>query len=164
MKNNTIDIVEKDLQRFISDLIAIVKNPYIEMSYLTTTSDIKTCIEDYALRNNLSEANILDLYSKIAQRVRELTTLIYNASYEAVEDSFKKKEQEMTQKLSSSKKLFYTVKEVVAMSNIFNMKTENTVIKKLNPEGNGEIKAKKINGQWQIPRQSLIDYVEHDKF
>ncbi|MDR2409861.1 MAG: hypothetical protein LBE13_17370 [Bacteroidales bacterium] len=161
MKSTSIDIIEKDLQKFISDLIAIVKNPYIEMTYLTTPSDIKICIEDYAVRNNLSEVEILDLYSKLVQKARELTTLIYNASCEVSEDNFKKKEQELAHKLLSSQKLFYTVKEVVAMKDIFNIKTENTVGKKLK---SGELKGNLVNGQWQIPRQSLIDFVGHDKF
>ena len=161
MKYNKIELVEKDLQRFISDLIAIVKNPNIQIPFPTDSSEIKICIEDYAVKNNLGKAEILDLYSKIAQKARELTTLVDNAFHEVVEDNFKKREQEMAQKLLSSQKLFYTVKEVVAMKDVFNIKTENTVGKKLKL---GEIKGNLVNGQWQIPRQSLIDYVGHDNF
>jgi hypothetical protein len=87
--------------------------------------------------------------------------LIYDCYYELLENSFKKKEQEMKQKLVASQKSFYTVKEVVAMKDIFNIKTENTVGKKLK---SSEIKGTLVNGQWQIPRQSLIDFVGHDNF
>lgn len=161
MKYNEIEIVEKELQRYISALIAVIKNPNIQIPFPTNSNDIKICIEDYALKNNLNEAERIDIYSKLANESRELTTLLYNAYYEILEESFKKKEQEMNQKLLSVQKSFYTVKEVVAMNNVFHIKTENTVGKKLK---SGEIKGNLINGQWQISRQSLIDFVGHDKF
>jgi hypothetical protein len=68
--NKDIELVEEDLSKFIFDLIAVAKNQNIDSASYLFSSDIKTCIENYALRNNLSEKQMLDLSLQIAQRSR----------------------------------------------------------------------------------------------
>lgn len=105
----------------------------------------------------------LDLCHKVAQKARELTDLFYSAYYKLLDNAVENALLETESYLYSTKdvKQFYTTDEIIAMSDIFNIKTKNTLVAKLNK---GEIKGKKVNNKWQITRQALIDYVGHADF
>ena len=162
MKTNKMDILDKDFLKVIEGLIATSKNPNLDFhsGLFPNSHDIIDVVKHYVAKKDLDNAEVMKICLDIAKASRSLTDMIYEAYYKLLEDNFKQKELELEQKLSASQKQFYTVQEVVAMSHIFNIKTENTLGKKLGKE----IPANKVNNSWQIPRQSLIDYVGHDKF
>lgn len=160
---SNLEFIKKGFTDGVFKLLDVVnKNDVTRDAFEDTAyEDIKTCILEYLKRENNSEQDIDKLCLTMAQNARELTAILYDTYYFLLEDRLKEKKKQIEEHLASSQKSFYTVQEVIGMSDIFNIKTPNTLIKKL---GLGEIRAKKINGQWQIPRESLIEFVGHDKF
>lgn len=119
-----------------------------------TLTDLKTWIGIYCEKYSLKE---IDFYKDFINNIFQIIPLLDEARSIYIKEYFNKQKQDII----SLKKEVYTVKEVVAMSNTFGIRTENTVGKYLK---DGIIKGKNINGKWQISREALREYIGHDNF
>ena len=152
MKPKQSDLLEEIIYKLIE---ATEKDIKIEVEHLNNVA--KDVISKYEINDN----NRIALCQKLFKKSSAITELVLASYHDLLEDYFVVAQWNIEDQIKSDTKQFYTVKEIVAMSNIFNMKTENTVGKKLNT---GKLKGNLVNGSWQISREALIEFVGHDKF
>lgn len=102
-----------------------------------------------------------DFYPSLQKLLNDFSTLVVEAYQSDLQSIQNNKKGEWEKEQIQNKQMTFTPKDVVAMSDIFGIKTENTVGKYLDK---GIIRGKQINKKWQISREALREYIGHDNF
>lgn len=118
------------------------------------------------------QENVVESIRRILNQTNNLQIQLFNYLFIVLEDKKKSQVQEIKQmeddiknKMESSKQMTFTPPEILKLTKRFNVKGKmsiNTIISHLN---NGTLKGQKQkNGTWIVKREDLVNYLGRDDF
>lgn len=165
MGNKTSSSTEQKealIKKVIFDISQACKDN-VEFESAYKQNPVRYILLNHKEKHNLSYGDIINFCNDLFKKSQQLTMLLYQTHFELQEENIVISQQYMEGVINSleNQKQLFSVDDIIALHEVFNMKTKNTVTKKLN---SGELKGKQVNGKWQIQRKDLIDFVGHGDF
>ncbi len=102
-----------------------------------------------------------EFYPNLLRLINIFSNNVVVAYHQSIKEIIRSNKKTWEQEKEMTKKMTFSVQDVIALKDIFGIKTENTLGKYLN---NGTIKGRSVRGKWQISREALIEYIGHDDF
>lgn len=102
-----------------------------------------------------------EFYPNLLRLINIFSNNVVVAYHQSIKEIIRSNKKIWEQEKKITKKKTFSVQDVIALKDIFGIKTANTLGKYLN---NGTIKGRNIRGKWQISREALIEYIGHDDF